>query len=302
MIPNAGSGGDFNLAFLFTIPFLDGEALPSGAFIFGNFFQSRQAFPFLARPSHGTWCILDRLIQGSIHAKAHDGSHRIFQLAQPKKELNHGKTTIPDDHQLPLGQPTASLKNHLPGPLGELLVLARFALVVPFGRCQYSQEWQSPGATRPGNRGEQHQAQPTQTTRLDKVAMARTNRIPIDSFGFDLGSPSPFDRVVEAQDHRTADRKGLDQQSPQNPARFQARPSRTIQNTMVIREMLFHAQPRHAQCRGHRSFGGRKDCPDQQDLRMLPNPLREQARKGSKDYDIFALQGRHRPPLVREIA
>jgi len=26
-----------------------------------------------------------------------------FQLAQPKKELNHGKTTIPDDHQLPLG-------------------------------------------------------------------------------------------------------------------------------------------------------------------------------------------------------
>jgi hypothetical protein len=35
---------------------------------------------------------------------------------------------------------------------------------------------------------------------------------------------------------------------------------------------------------------------------MLPNSLREEPLKGSQDRDIFRSQGRHKQPLVREIA
>ena len=123
--PHRGPGSDFDQAFLFAIPLMHRELLPTSAFIFGNLFQSRQAFALLARATHLVRSILSRLVQRGVHAKADDNTNRIFQLTQVKKQLNHGKTAVGDHDQLSLGQPTASLQDHLPSPLGELLMLAR---------------------------------------------------------------------------------------------------------------------------------------------------------------------------------
>ncbi len=71
---------------------------------------------------------------------------------------------------------------------------------------------------------------------------------------------------------------------------------------MIVFKMLLQAQSRYAQSRGHRSFGRRQDGPDQQDLRMFPNSLREEPLKGSQDRDIFRSQGRHKQPLGRVFA
>lgn len=125
---------------------------------------------------------------------------------------------------------------------------------------------------------------------------------PLNALGFDLGSPTSFDRIIQSHEDGTTLGKGVDQHTQQNSARLQARPFRTIQNTTVIRKMFLHTETHHTQGRCHGSLGRSKDRPDQQDLRMLPNPLREQARERSEDRDIFVLQGRYRLPLVREFA
>jgi hypothetical protein len=103
-------------------------------FILGDFLQRWQSFAFLARPTHLMGSILSGRIQSRIHPKTDNHTHRIFQLEQPKKELNHGKTTVGDDHQLPFWQPAPSLQDHLASPLRELLMLASLVLVIPFGR------------------------------------------------------------------------------------------------------------------------------------------------------------------------
>ena len=220
----------------------------------------------------------------------------MFQLTQLPQELDHGETTVCHHHQQAFRQPTASLQNHLQSPLGKFLVLARFALIVSLGRCQHSEKGQSPRPSSPWNGGQQHQAQPTQSTGLHKMTMARADWIPIDTLRFYLGSPTPFDGVIQSHDDWPPPGKGADQEPQQKTTRFQTRPSCTIQNPMVILKMLLHTQPHHAQRRGHGSFGGRQDRTRQQNLRMFPNSLREEPLKGSQDRDIFGLQGWHRLP------
>ncbi len=85
-----------------------------------------------------------------------------------------------------------NLQDHLQSPLSKFLVHARFVLIISLGRRQYSEKGQSPNTTCPRNRCQQHKTQPTQTTGLDKVTVTGSNRISIDSLGFDLRSPPPF--------------------------------------------------------------------------------------------------------------
>ena len=66
---------------------------------------------------------------------------------------------------------------------------------------------------------------------------------------------------------------------------------------MIILKMLFIAQTHHAQSRCDSPFSWREDCAYQLCFYLFPNALREQPRKGSKDRDIFCLQGWHWLPL-----
>jgi hypothetical protein len=69
------------------------------------------------------------------------------------------------------------------------------------------------------------------------------------------------------------------QQSQQNSAGFQGRPLRAVQDSMVVGEASFLAQPHDAQAGGHSSFARRQDRSNQQDFGVLPNRLGEQRRK-----------------------
>src|SRR5262245_20844729 len=101
----------------------------------------------------------------------------------------------------------------------------------------------------------------------------------IDTFGFDPIAAPPLNRIVEAQDQFASRGEGRNQQSQQDPAGFQGRPSRTVQDSMVVGEASFLAQPHDTQAGGHSSFARRQDRSDQQDFGVLPNWLGEQRRK-----------------------
>jgi hypothetical protein len=95
MVPNRGTGGNFNLALLFPVPLLDGQVLPSCVFVFRDFFQGGQALALLTWTTHSAFQRGGWFVERCIHAEARDHAHRIFELAELKKELNDGKTTVP---------------------------------------------------------------------------------------------------------------------------------------------------------------------------------------------------------------
>jgi hypothetical protein len=109
--------------------------------------------------------------------------------------------------------------------------------------------------------------------------MGRSHRVAVDTFGFDLIAAPPLDRIVDAQDQFASRGEGRNQQSQQDSAGFQCRPSRTVQYSMIVGEASFLAQPHDTQAGGHRSFTRRQDRSDQQGFGMLPNGLGEQRRK-----------------------
>ena len=302
MKPHCGAGREFDLAFLFAIPFMNGELFPLRALVFGNLLKCRQTLTFFARAASLPQGVFGGRIESRIHVKANNHGHRVFELAQLPKQLNHGKTAVGHHDQLAFRQPSASLKDPLTSPFRKLFMPANFALIIPLRRRQDRQERQGPGASSPRDRRQQHQAEPAQTTGFDKMSMRRSNWIAIDSFGFDLRSSSPFDRIVQAHNHWTPPSKRIDQKSQQYPTGFYARPLCPIEHTMIILKMLLHTQAHHAQSCGNSSFGGRKDRTHHQELCMFPNPIRKQIRKGSQDHDIVVLQGMHRLPLVQELA
>src|SRR5688500_2525300 len=77
-------------------------------------------------------------------------------------------------------RPAGGLQQRL--TVGQLLVPSALLLCVAFGRRQDGQERQRPDAAGPGNGREQHDAQPTQTTRFDKVTGA--DWVPVDALIF----------------------------------------------------------------------------------------------------------------------
>jgi hypothetical protein len=128
------------------------------------------------------------------------------------------------------------------------------------------------------------------------MTVARTYRISVDSLGFYFGSAAPFNGIVQAHNHGTPNRKGTDQQIQQDATRFQARPLRAIHHALIILKMLLHAEASCPQRRGYSPLGWRKVRTNQKNLRMLPNPVREQSCKDSKYRDLIVLQGWHRLP------
>jgi len=77
--------------------------------------------------------------------------------------------------------------------------------------------------------------------------MGRSHRVAVDTFGFDLIAAPPFNLIVEAQDQFASRGEGRNQQSQQDSAGFQGRPSRTVQDPMVVGEASFLAQPHDTQ-------------------------------------------------------
>jgi hypothetical protein len=190
-------------------------------------------------------------------------------------------------------QPAFGLQKHLPGPVGQLLVSSFALFVVTFRRSQHRQEGQRPGLLRPWNSCQQHQTQPAQATGFDEVAVARTDRISVNPFRFDLLSPATLEGIIQTHHHWSTNGKCSHQQSQQQTAGFPARPDGSVEHSMKILKVLFAPQSHNPQNGSHRPLSRRQDGPQQQDLNMLPYSLGKKSGKGRQDRGLFAGQGRH---------
>ena len=134
----------------------------------------------------------------------YDGTTRIVELtSQTAVWYRSGKPAVtirvvPHQHQRPMGQPAAQQHDHLPGPVGDLLVAPSLLLVVPRRGRQDGKHRQRPIASRPGHRSQPHQGDPAQTAGLDQLVVTGTDRVPVNASGLDLGAPTPLQGFVDA--------------------------------------------------------------------------------------------------------
>jgi hypothetical protein len=82
--------------------------------------------------------------------------------------------------------------------------------------------------------------------------MGRSHRVAVDAFGFDLGAAPPLDRVIDPEDEFAMRRECGDQQLQQDLVRRQSRPSRPIQDSMIVLKMDLLALAHNAQARLNR--------------------------------------------------
>jgi len=301
--PDCRLRDDLDHALALAIPVPDRDALPARLGIGRNGYQSRQALPFLARAALRTgFALRGRFVQRGVQPQPDNQAELARQLRQPKQPQNRGKFTISDDDQQPVRQPAPQLHDHLSAPIGYLLVRARSSFIVAFRRRQAVQEGQSPHPSRPGNRRQQHQTQPTQPTRLHEVRLARAHWVAIDALRFDLGASSALECGVEGADDRSFGHERLHQQLQQCSAQRPTRPHRAVEHPVVGLELALLTQAHDAQHRGHGPATRGQDRAQQQDAGMLPNAVGKVRRERLNQAIMPLGQGWHRHSSWSRIA
>ena len=86
---------------------------------------------------------------------------------------NGREAAVGHRHDAPPGQPAGDLQQRLPAPVGEFLVPLALLGGIALGGRQHGQEGQPPDAAGPGDRSQQHEAEPAQAAGLDEMPMAR---------------------------------------------------------------------------------------------------------------------------------
>ena len=195
------------------------------------------------------------------------------------QELEGGETAVSHKHQRPLRHPATGLENQLARPVGEFLVPPAVLAAVPLGGRQGGQEGQRPDPPGPGDRDQQHQAEPAQAARLDEVAVAGADRVAVDPFGTNAFAAPALDGVVEAEDHRPLRRESVQQQAQQRAPGRPSAPGGAVQHAMVVGEPPLAAEPGDPEDAGHGASAGRQDRPDQQHLGVPPTPLAGERRE-----------------------
>src|SRR5579859_6823319 len=294
VIPDGGVGDNLDNTTPFTIPVRNADPHPFRFAVLSHVLQGWQALTFL------TWGAVlmgpsrwSGFIQRRIHPEPNDQADWPWQLRQLKQPQNRGKTAVRDDDQLPLGQPAAQLHYHLAAPVGQLLMSTGLLLIKALRRRQASQEGQRPRPSRPRNRGQQHQTQPAQSTGLDEVTVAGTDRVAIDPLRFDLGTPPTFNGVVDPADNRSFRHKRLDQQQQQRAAQGPTRPGRAVEHAMIRLKLPLATQPHNAQRGCDRPGAWHQNRTDQQNLCVLPNQVGKVRRKDLNQAKIVRGQGSH---------
>src|SRR5262249_8042162 len=86
----------------------------------------------------------------------------------------------------------------------------------------------------PGHVRQHHGAEPAQPTGLHHLRARGTHRIAIDASGLDLLAPSPFQRIVEANDHWPGRHERVYYQTEQHAGHRHTRPARPTQYPMIL--------------------------------------------------------------------
>ena len=130
------------------------------------------------------------------------------------ERVQSGVGAVVHHHQVAVGQPTAQLQDHLPGPISELLGLASPIRVVGFRGRRDGAEGQGPHPAHPGNGTQPHQGYPAQTDGLDHMAPMGTGRVAVGPFGRDARSSAALRGFVDAEHQGAATGPQVLQQQP----------------------------------------------------------------------------------------
>ena len=123
-VPDGGLGGEFHGAGGAVVPGHLGAG-PADISWVEQCFQRRSPRAF-----QGWLAVLTRLtrwrwrIEGGVQAQFGDEGHRLAQRLAAVEQVEDGVAVVPHQHQRPVGQPAAQLHDHLPCPVGDLLVPA----------------------------------------------------------------------------------------------------------------------------------------------------------------------------------
>ena len=251
------------------------------------------------------WCpaVLTRLtgwrwrIQGGVQAQSGDQGNGFAEGLAAVEQIQYGVAVVSHQHQGTFGQPATQLHDHLPRPVGDLLVPASLLLVIPRRGCQHREHRQRPMASRPGDVSQPHQGDPAQPAGLDQLAPAGTHRVAIDGPRPDLGPTTSFQGFVDAEDQRTvATVQVLEQEHQEDVGHLTGRPRRPIEHLMIPGVVPVVAQSHDTERRCHGALAGSQDRADQQQLclQVRPGWAGEQRREGNKNRYNRVGQGEHR--------
>lgn len=258
--PNGGGGTDLDHALPLAVPGGHDHPLPARAPIHQHVGEPRQACTLGAWASNRPGPAWRRwLVQGRVEPQARDAGQVL--AGKSHQELQGGEAAVAPQHDLAARQPATCLQPQLPCPVRQLFVPPAMLAAVARRKCQRGQEGQRPDASRPGDRGEQHQAQPTQAAGLDEVALRRPDRVAIDALGADPLAAATLDRVVDARHHKTARYQDGDQEAEQQASRRTGIPGGPIEHALIVGEPPFPAEPRDPQETGHGTCPGARMAP-----------------------------------------
>jgi hypothetical protein len=161
------------------------------------------------------------------------------------------------------------------------------------GGRECRQNRQGPDAPGPGNGGEQHQAHPAQTARLDEVRVRGAHGITVDPLGPDAPAAPPLDRVIDGHHDGPVRHKGVDQKLQEDPCASSRAPHSATEHAVIVHEVPLAAEPSDAQQTGHGPLTRGQDRADEQNLSVLPGAVDEQGCERDDDRDEAGGQAEH---------
>ena len=204
---------------------------------------SLQAWPTYL-PGQSGWSGLE---ERSIESESADEGDWLAQGLAAVQEFERRVSPVGHDDYAAVWQPAAQLDNHLACPVGDLLVWATHLLMVALCWSQCSQNRQCPGAMRPGDVCQPHQADPAQSACSDQMRLGGAHGVSKHSLGVDATAASSFQRLVDAEHQWLVILcEMLDEQHKQHTTQLQRRPDRSVEHVVILREAGIVAETHNA--------------------------------------------------------
>ena len=259
-MPEGGPGGDLRGRALPGVPrhldLLPGRIAAAGPL--------RQAA--LTRPLLGLASALPRRlrprrrVQRRVEPQPADPRH--LMLLAGLGQLHGREAAVEHQDQLPLGQPAADLRDHLPRPVDRGLV--RRLSAGTLRPAQSRQEGQGPDPLAPGDRHQDHQGDPLQPEALHDMLPRRADGIAVAALGPDAAALAPLDGVIGGQDDRPVAGDYGDDQAERDLPGGQAGPGIAVQDAVGVGEVPLLAEPQDAQDRTDGVVAGSQEGSDGQ--------------------------------------
>ncbi|GIW61106.1 MAG: hypothetical protein KatS3mg087_2172 [Patescibacteria group bacterium] len=212
-------------------------------------------------------------------------------------QIEHGKAgggsmiAYADYDEIAIRQRTRQPEHHLQGPIGKLHVPAPVFFVIALPRSEHRQRRQRPHMSAPGDLGQIHQREASETPGLKEVPGGRAHRIAVNAPGLDVGSTPMLNRIIDPEDEGAVFSKGAHPQRQQHGCRELGRPSGAIQDAMIVLEGRDLSEPHNTQYTGD---GASAQCQERSAGEHLNVPKEGLGEQGLKAYHMSSKLGWHR--------